>query len=611
MCMHRRGPNEEGTGRDGQRRTVCVKKETREGAGRNECVSEKGKKIGRAVQHDALVVWNARHHSSIRAHEGEPKSTRPQAAAGADKAKERKRVRQQRVRAEIGKRKEHGGGNALDVLASRVMLHWDERQKRAGVQSSLKSCRVSKGGSVYVVSADRNCGGSAGACRAAAACVELQAAASLLESERARREQGTRRRRGQGKRVARGRGALNEERRVEWSGGLVAGGAPPDIALVNAASKAGPRDEGCLRVFIAVGLTRLTSKLPVDMIGIGSKSRSLSHSTPTLLDGSPGQFVTEIRFIRDCNIGKDLNCNLCIEVLRVTRRNKPNNGCTGLGFLSEMKLALSRLGWRVALSTQRHAGAYESLSPHIGALGGRVMKRERERGYVPINTLSLLVDYAGIKHGPSSRSNPSPDAADIIEAFSRNTTASTPRRLQHWAKAADVSGSIHGAAARHTWPRLGFGDPPMCCSPFSCCRLLAFSFSPKPKAPINPGAHASDAYAGTARWPALYFYANLNSISNVQATRADPIESRPATYFGASQEAKSTPLRATSEKTLFLMFLMETNEKYGWSEQGSGRDRDKRCWRGLIESKSEPRILIGTTCLNGREQGHPGVTAEI
>ncbi|KAJ7847123.1 hypothetical protein B0H14DRAFT_3453970 [Mycena olivaceomarginata] len=33
------------------------------------------------------------------------------------------------------------------------------------------------------------------------------------------------------------------------------------------------------------------------------------------------------------SIGRDLDCNLRIEVLRVTRRNKPNIGCTGLGFL--------------------------------------------------------------------------------------------------------------------------------------------------------------------------------------------------------------------------------------------------------------------------------------
>ncbi|KAJ7348516.1 hypothetical protein DFH08DRAFT_808250 [Mycena albidolilacea] len=43
------------------------------------------------------------------------------------------------------------------------------------------------------------------------------------------------------------------------------------------------------------------------------------------------------------SIGKDLNCNLRIEVLRVTRRNKPNNGCTGLGFLPEMKLELTNV----------------------------------------------------------------------------------------------------------------------------------------------------------------------------------------------------------------------------------------------------------------------------
>jgi hypothetical protein len=33
------------------------------------------------------------------------------------------------------------------------------------------------------------------------------------------------------------------------------------------------------------------------------------------------------------SIGRDLDCNLRIEVLRVTRRKKPNTGCTGLGFL--------------------------------------------------------------------------------------------------------------------------------------------------------------------------------------------------------------------------------------------------------------------------------------
>jgi hypothetical protein len=76
-----------------------------------------------------------------------------------------------------------------------------------------------------VVSADRKCGVGSRVCRAAAACVELQAAVSLLESDRARQEQGGGDK-GRGRvGVARGRGVSNEERRegAEWEGseGLV------------------------------------------------------------------------------------------------------------------------------------------------------------------------------------------------------------------------------------------------------------------------------------------------------------------------------------------------------------------------------------------------------
>ncbi|KAJ7840193.1 hypothetical protein B0H14DRAFT_3140547 [Mycena olivaceomarginata] len=122
------------------------------------------------------------------------------------------------------------------------------------------------------------------------------------------------------------------------------------------------------------------------------------------------------------SIGRDLDCNLRIEVLRVTRRNKTNTGCTGL----------IKFGWNGKL--RRATNGYEVTA--IGYAGYRTWIRKR---FFLMHTISLSPPVVGIP----------PD--DVSPKTSRKPPGTRARLalLELNTRATPLSSSTYGIADEH------------------------------------------------------------------------------------------------------------------------------------------------------------------